>query len=197
VRRAVERRGTIAALVVGVTILVLYIVLQPSDKPTYHASAAPTTRETTTSRPPIEELCESARRFVDSAQAQDENVAARLAETFYGEARGLVSGDVRAEYEAAANYYTEYNNVGEPYDYDEKRIAEAGDADRWTQLRLRPPLGVAEARANVAELCDVDLPPPPTIVTTTTTIRRATTTEPPADSPATPATAATATTAPR
>jgi hypothetical protein len=140
----------------------------------------------TTTRPAPEVICELATWFAEAASPDDHNHNAQLAETFYEEARTLVSGPLRAEYEAAAQYFAEYNAIGEPHDYDLFRILQAGEGDRWAQLILRPPLGVEEVRASVAFACDVRLPPPPTVTTTTTTPPR--TTAPPATAAPAPAT---------
>jgi hypothetical protein len=175
-----KRRGALVAFAVGVTVLVLYVVLQPGERPRRVASAASTTTvaETTTTRAPLEELCELAHDFETSSQGQDATVTARLAETFYTRASELAPPDARPEYEAAANYYTEYNNIGEPYEYDFWAILGSPDGARWMQLLLRDPLGLATAQANVAFLCQVALPPPPTITTTTVRPRPATTVAP-------------------
>jgi hypothetical protein len=174
-----QRRGALVALSVGVAVLVLYVVLQPGDRPERVESAASTTvvAVTTTTRPPLDELCDLARDFETASQGQDATVTARLAESFYTRAGDLAPEDVRPEYEAAARYYTEYNNIGEPYEYDFWAIIGSPDGPRWMQLLFLEPLGVATARANVGYICRVEVPPPPT-VTTTTTRPRATTTAP-------------------
>jgi hypothetical protein len=170
-----RRRGALVALAVGVAIVVLYVALQPGDRPKRTAAVASTsTVVTTTTRPPIEELCDLAHDFEQSSRDQDPNVAARLAESFYERAKALAPDDSRPEFDAAARYYTEYNNIGEPLDYDFWAILATPDGARWVQLLFREPLGVAAARANVSYLCQVDLPPPPTVTTTTTTRPRAT-----------------------
>ena len=173
-----RRRGALVALLVGVTVLVLYVVLQPGDR-AERVEAVTTTNPpaaTTTTRPPLEQLCGLAAVFLDASRDQDSTVTARLAESFYEQAKTLAPTDAQPEYDAAARYYTEYNNIGEPYEYDFFAIMASPDAQRWTQLLFGEPLGVATARANVAFLCQVNVPPPPTITTTTTTRPRSTTT---------------------
>jgi hypothetical protein len=167
-----RQRGTAATVVVAILIAVLYVVLQPDgerpraapaqEQPGTSAAATATTTTTTTLAPEVQ-LCDLAREFADAAATVDPNVVARLAETFYTHARDLVSGPVRVEYDAAARYYTEYNAIGEPYEYDTARIEQAGNGQRWAQLQQRPPLGVEEARVDVGGACQVDLPPPPTV----------------------------------
>ena len=88
---------------------------------------------------------------------------------FYVAAARLADDENRAEYDAVARYYVNYNAIGSEFDYDEDRINEAGKGDRWIQLRTRPPLSVESAIATVKADCDVELPPPPTTITTTTT----------------------------
>jgi hypothetical protein len=174
-----RRRGALVALAVGVTVLVLYVVLQPGDRPQRVESAGTTTvvAETTTTRPPLDELCDLARDFETASQGQDATVTARLGEAFYTRASELAPPDVRPEYEAAARYYTEFNNIGEPYEYDFWAILGSSDGPRWMHLLFREPLGVPTARVNVAFICRLEVPPPPTL-TTTTTRPRATTTAP-------------------
>jgi hypothetical protein len=179
-----QRIGTLAAFVVGVTVLVLYVTLQPGERPTQATvTTTTTTTVTTTTIDPIEQLCTLGREFQEGSIFQDPNVTARLGETFYARARELAAPDARPEYAAAAAYYEEYNNIGEQYGYDLLAILNSPDGPRWQQLLFRAPLGVDAARANVAFICGVELPPPPTITTTTTTRPRpATTVGPPVES---------------
>jgi hypothetical protein len=197
VSRLAEVRGSVAALGVGLAVVVLYVALQPGPAPVREAAPTTTTEApdatVPTTRPAPEVICELARWFADAASPDDPNHNARLGETFYEESRLLVTGALRAEFEAAAQYFAEYNAIGEPHDYDLFRIIGAGDGDRWTQLILRPPLGVEEVRASVRFACDIDLPPPPTITTTTTTT---TTTLPPTTAPPTSAAAPSTTASP-
>jgi hypothetical protein len=102
---------------------------------------------------------------VRDAAGLEPNDIARIAEVFYLDAVKLVDGSARAEFDAAARYYVEYNQIGSEYDYDVFRIAAAGKGDRWAQLLFRPPLGIETARAAMAFACKVDLPPPPTLTT--------------------------------
>jgi hypothetical protein len=172
-----QRRGTFAAFVVGVAVLVLYVALQPGDRPTQAAVTTTTsTVVTTTTIEPIVQLCALAREFQEESIFQDPNVTARLGETFYTRASELAGADARPEYVAAARYYTEYNNIGEQYEYDLFAILNSSDGERWQQLLFRAPLGVEAARANVVFVCQVEVPPPPTITTTTVRPRPATTT---------------------
>lgn len=165
-----ERRGAYAALAVAVTIGVLLLVLQPGPRPT-RDDAETTTEATSTSTstiPPAVRLCTLAKQFARDATTLDPNGTARVAETFYDEASKLVDGAARAEFEATARYYAEYNDIGQTYDYNVFRIAAAGKGDRWSQLVFRPPLGIETARAAVKFACQVDLPPPPTSTTIAT-----------------------------
>jgi hypothetical protein len=164
IRVSAAARGTYAALAVAILIVVLYVVLRPDEGEIKAARAADPTTSTSTSTTtlaPRVQLCILATAFAAAARDVDPNVIARLGETFYTQARELVTGDIRAEYDAAARYYTEYNAIGEPYDYDTERIAKEGDGERWAQLRQRPPLGVDQARADIAAECRVDLPAAP------------------------------------
>lgn len=162
-----ERRGSIVALGVAVAIAVLLLVLQPGPKrerdDTDTASGPPAT--TTSTIAPGVLLCNLAKQFVRDASTLDANGTARAAATFYEEAAQLVDGSTRAEFDATARYYAEYNEIGEAYDYDVFRIAAAGKGDRWSQLLYRPPLGIETARAAVKFACNVELPAPPTSTT--------------------------------
>lgn len=166
-----ERRGTIAFAIVAATIAVLFVVLPRHDDtpPPPPAAASSTTAAPTTTLEPLQRLCKLADQFVADAKDLPPNQQARLAEVFYTRARDLVDGSYRAEVDAAARYYQQYNAIGEPLDYDLFRIVASPDGDRWLQLVLRPPVGVDNAASGIAYLCQVELPPPPTITTTTTT----------------------------
>lgn len=162
-----ERRGSFVALAVAVAIAILLLVLQPGPKrerqDTEEASGPPAT--STTTIPPGVQLCNLAKQFVRDASTLDTNGTARAAATFYEDAAKLVDGSARAEFDATARYYAEYNEIGEAYDYDVFRIAAAGKGDRWSQLLFRPPLGIETARAAVKFACNVELPAPPTSTT--------------------------------
>lgn len=189
-----QRRGAIAALVVGVTVLVLYVSLQPGERPERRATAATTTSTTlapTTTADPIHELCALAHEFTASLQDQDFITSTRLTEEFYARGAELAPPEVRPEFEAALRYYTEFNDIGELYGYDLMAALASPDAPRWQQLVFTEPLGVPAARGAVQFLCDVELPPPPTITTTTTRPRpRPTTTVAPETPPPPPETPA-------
>jgi hypothetical protein len=162
-----ERRGAIAALGVAVTIGILLVVLQPGPRQPRagDVESSPTTSSSTTTLSPGVQVCNLAKRFVRDAEGLEPNDVARIAEVFYLDAVKLVDGSARAEFDAAARYYVEYNQIGGEYDYDVFRIAAAGKGDRWAQLLFRPPLGIETARAAMSFACRVDLPPPPTLTT--------------------------------
>lgn len=175
------RRGSLAALAVGVAILALYVALQPGPKPE-SVEVAPTTTTIlpTTTINPHEELRALAREFEESARDQDVPTVARLAEAFYDRARHFAPPEIKPEYEAAADYYIEYNNIGEQYGYDFQTALASPDGQRFLALTFGEPLGVNPARFSAAVQCDVALPPAPTITTTTTRPR---TTRPPETAP--------------
>lgn len=183
------RRGTLAALVVAVAVVTLYVVLQPVEAPERRpGDAAPTTATTvtpTTTLDPIVELCALARQFEQAARGRDLATNVRLAEPFYDRARRLAPPPVRPEYDAAVRYYAELNDLGTVYGYDHSSALASRDGQRWFHLAYAEPLGVPAARANVAELCQVELPPPPTSTTTTTATTTTTTTAPPTTAPPT------------
>ncbi len=169
-----ERRGGVAALVVAVTIAILLVVLQPGPKPQRAVTeeTVGTTTSSTASLSPGVQLCNLAKRFVQDAEGLEPYDVARIAEVFYVAAVKLVDGATRAEFDATARYYTEFNQIGSEFDYDVFRIAAAGRGDRWAQLLYRPPLGIETARAAIQFTCEVTIPPPPTLTTlppTTTT----------------------------
>ena len=162
-----ERRGAWAALGVAVAIGVLLVVLQPGPKPVRRtvASEGGPIGSTTTTLPAGVQLCNLAKQFARDATGLEPNGVARVAEVFYEDAAKLVDGTARAEFEATARYYAEYNDIGQEFDYDVFRIAAAGKGDRWAQLVYRPPLGIETARAAVQFACTVELPVPPTRTT--------------------------------
>jgi hypothetical protein len=182
------RRGSVAALAVGVAILALYVALQPGPRPeAVEVVATTTTVLPTTTLNAGEELCRLAREFEEGARGQDVAVVARLAESFYDQARVFAPAEIRPEYEAAARYYIEYNDIGEQYGYDFEAAYSSRDGQRWGSLIFTEPLGVNPARQSAAFQCQVELPPAPTITTTTTT-RPRTTLPPETTAPATGAT---------
>jgi hypothetical protein len=163
-----ERRGAVAALLVAVAIGILLVVLQPGPKPTRTVTeeATGTTTSSTTTISPGIQLCSLAKRFVHDAEGLDAHDVARIAEVFYVAAVKLVDdASARAEFDATARYYTEFNAIGTEFDYDVFRIAAAGKGDRWAQLLYRPPLGIETARAAIQFACAVTIPPPPTLIT--------------------------------
>ena len=131
------------------------------------ATSSPTGSTTTTVAPAVQ-LCNLAKQFARDAGGLDRFGVARSAEVFYSESAKLVDGAARGEFDAAARYYTEFNEIGSSYDYDVYRITAAGKGDRWAQLVYRPPLGIETARAAVQFACRVELPSPPTLTTLTT-----------------------------
>lgn len=156
-----------ATLVVALSIAILLVVLQPGDKPerqTIATAPEPTAATTTTVAPQVQ-LCDLARQFVKDAEGLPPADAARVAEVFFTKAVRLVEPAVRADYDALARYYVEYNAIGTEYDYDFTRIINAGKGDRWAQLLFRSPPGVDTAERTLAEQCKVQIPAPPTIVT--------------------------------
>jgi hypothetical protein len=161
---------------VAITIGILLVVLQPGPKPSravIQEAVGTTTSSTSTLRPGVQ-LCTLAKRFVNDSEGLDPYDIARIAEVFYVAAVKFVDGAARAEFEATARYYTEFNQIGTEFDYDVFRIAAAGKGDRWAQLLYRPPLGIETARAAIQFTCEVAIPPPPTLTTlpptTTTTL---------------------------
>lgn len=180
------RRGALAAFAVGIAILVLYVALQPGERPEQRATAATSTSSTlapSTTIDPIDELCALAQQFAQAVEGQDLITSARLAEEFYERGSELAPPNVRPEFEAALRYYTEFNDIGELYGYDLFAAMASPDAQRWSHLVFSEPLGVPAARSATQFLCGVELPPPPTI-TTTTTRPRPSTTAPPDSTPA-------------
>jgi hypothetical protein len=140
--------------------------------------ATTTTLPPTTTLNPGEELCRLAREFEEGARGQDVGVVARLAESFYDRARVHAPPEIRPEYEAAARYYVEFNNIGEQYEYDFATASASSDGQRWASLIFSEPLGVNPARSSAGLQCQVDLPVAPTSTTTTTTTRPRTTLPP-------------------
>lgn len=162
-----EHRGTVAALLVALTIAILLVVLQPGPKPKSEVAATapePTASTTTTVAPQVQ-LCALARQFVKDAEGLPPGDIARVAEVFFTKAVKLVDPALRADYDALARYYVEYNAIGTEYDYDFPRIIQAGLGDRWAQLLFRSPAGVETAERTLADQCKVQIPAPPTIIT--------------------------------
>ncbi len=164
-----EIRGVLAVAAVGLAIVVCAGYLLDYDGDDAEASVTATTVATTV--PPtttearallsglesIVELCALANDFKDGAESEVFVYPGKLqqiAEEFYTVAIDLVDGNVRAEYAAALSYYEDFNEIGEPDNYDALTLLRGPNADRFRQLATREPPGVEATRANVAFLCE-------------------------------------------
>ena len=167
-----EIRGFFAVvLVIGAIALAYTRITEVGADDASNAVAATTTTSTSTTTTILTDadlsriLCRSARTA--SAQAAGDVTAEELVAVmvpFYTEAIELTSGDVRAEYVAAKDFFTDYQEVGEPFDYDSERIfGEEGDWRRWEVLHTSDPPGVDVTRFLVIQTCQVELPTAPKI----------------------------------
>ncbi len=175
-----EMRGLVAVVVVGILIALLFVRISEygEDESVAAASVTTSTSSTTTSStttteaPPlfanalagIQNLCESAEDFVLGAESDIEfpGKVPQLAEEFYTKVVDGVDDQVRAEYSAALRYYTEYNDLALPFNYDGLSILQSDGGQRWGLLASSEPPGVEATRANVAFLCGgLEIPEPP------------------------------------
>ncbi len=174
-----ELRGLIAVVVVGVLIAVLFVrISEYGEEETVAAESliATTTSSTSTTSTTVAVplvfdaleaigvLCESANEYVESVNS-DINYPGKLpqlGEEFYAKVVDVVPTEVRAEYDAAYRYYTEYNDLAEPHGYDGLTILLSDGGERWGALVNGTPPGIDATRANVAFLCEqLELPDPP------------------------------------
>ncbi len=175
-------RGLISVVVVSIIIGLLFVRI--ADYGTEETSAAanraqltPTTTSTTSTTstvapgPQISSalgsiglLCDRALEFIASSESEFvyPGKIPQLAEEFYVEAIDYSLPQVKREYEAALRYFIEFNDLGEPHEYDPLTILRSDSGERWGLLATGEPPGVAATRANVAFLCDgIEIPPPP------------------------------------
>ena len=174
-----ELRGLIAVVIVGVLIAVLFVrISEYGEEETVSAESLPATTTTSTSTTSttvavplvvdaleaIGVLCGAANEYVDGVNS-DINYPGKLpqlGEEFYGKVVDVVPVEIRAEYDAAFRYYTEYNDLAEPHDYDGLTILISDGGERWGALVNGTPPGIAATQANVAFLCEqLELPDPP------------------------------------
>lgn len=174
-----EMRGLVAVVVVGILIAVLFVRISEygEDESVAAAGVATTTTSTTTSTTTteapaqfenafagVQNLCDSAEDFIAGSESEIEypGKIPQLAEEFYARVIDGVSDQIKAEYSASLRYYTEYNELALPYNYDGLTILQSDGGERWGLLASSEPPGVEATRANVAFLCDgVEIPEPP------------------------------------
>ncbi len=175
-----EMRGLVAVIAVGILIAVLFarISAYGEDDSVAAAGVVATTTSTTstsstTTAAPVQfddalagvrNLCESSERFIEGSESEIEypGKIPQLAEEFYESVIDGVSDQIRAEYSAALRYYTEYNDLALPHNYDGLTILQSDGGERWGLLASSEPPGVEATRANVAFLCGgIEIPEPP------------------------------------
>ncbi len=178
-----EMRGLVAVVVVGILIAVLFVrISEYGQDEEVSAATGPTTTTSTssttsTSAPPsaivsalsgVRTLCESATEFIEASNTDIEypGKTQQLAEEFYVKVNESVGAQVQLEFDAALRYYTEYNDLAEPYVYNGLDILRSDGGQRWALLAAGEPPGVEATRANVAFLCDgIEIPEPPLMST--------------------------------
>ena len=76
-----------------------------------------------------------------------------LAFNFYTAASTLRLGLISADFEATANYFSDFVQIGEPAMWDLAALAESDFNDRWVALTTRPVVGVDATLSYIEEAC--------------------------------------------
>lgn len=166
-----ELRGFVVVLLVSVAIAIAFVVISaidPTEQELVAGTTSTTSSTTTTTVVPLTEedrlelLCRRAEEFVAEIEPFRENgvLVSRAAENFYVEVVELAPADVRPEYEAALDHYTDFNDIGDPFAYDTEKILLENEelGRRWEQLVTREPFAVDATRAHIGFACGVVLP---------------------------------------
>lgn len=78
-----------------------------------------------------------------------------IALNFYTAASTLRLGLIGADFEATADYFADFVQIGEPARWDLEELAESDFADRWTALATQPVVGVDATLAYIEEACSI------------------------------------------
>lgn len=78
-----------------------------------------------------------------------------VALNFYTAASTLRLGLITADFDAAADYFADFVQIGEPARWDLEELAESDFADRWTALATQPVVGVDATLAYIEDTCSI------------------------------------------
>ncbi len=79
----------------------------------------------------------------------------QIALNFYTAASTLRLGLITADFDATADYFADFVQIGEPARWDLEELAESDFADRWTALATQPVVGVDATLAYIEEACSI------------------------------------------
>lgn len=78
-----------------------------------------------------------------------------IALSFYSAAATLQLGLITADFEATADYFSDFVQIGEPASWNLEELAESDLSDRWTALATQPVVGVDATLAYIEEACSI------------------------------------------
>lgn len=79
----------------------------------------------------------------------------KIAFNFYTAASTLRLGLISADFDATADYFADFVQIGEPARWNLEALAESDFADRWTALATQPVVGVDATLAYIEEACSI------------------------------------------
>lgn|GEM_PF-1648242 len=122
------------------------------------------TNETTTTQPPNEIAAVPPPAIVDVDRIDP--VASgllgepqQIALNFYTAASTLRLGLITADFDATADYFSDFMQIGEPAQWDLAELAESDFSDRWVALTTQPVVGVDATLLYVEEACSIRIGP--------------------------------------
>lgn len=78
-----------------------------------------------------------------------------VALNFYTAASTLRLGLITADFDATADYFADFVQIGEPARWDLEELAESDFADRWSALATQPVVGVDATLAYIEDTCSI------------------------------------------
>ena len=79
----------------------------------------------------------------------------KIALNFYTAASTLRLGLITADFDATADYFADFVQIGEPARWDLEELAESDFADRWTALASQPVVGIDATLGYIEEECSI------------------------------------------
>lgn len=79
----------------------------------------------------------------------------KIALNFYTAASTLRLGLITADFDATADYFADFVQIGEPARWDLEELAESDFSDRWTALATQPVVGVDATLGYIEEACSI------------------------------------------
>lgn len=79
----------------------------------------------------------------------------KIALNFYNAASTLRLGLISADFDATADYFADFVQIGEPASWNLEDLVESDFADRWTALATQPVVGVDATLAYIEDVCSI------------------------------------------